>query len=86
MGKHTNSKTLCATLRLCVTEDKDAVHFLLTLSRKGARSFVCRVVIHLLFRGTTILKMRPQNVTIFHHKILLIISALDHIKIISNLF
>ena len=63
-------KTLCVTLRLCVIEDKDAIHLRLTLSRKEARSFVCRVVTHLLFRETTILKIR-KKVTFFRHQTLL---------------
>ena len=85
-GKHTNSKTLCATLRLCVTEEKDAIHLRLTQSRKGAQSFVCLFVTHQLFRGTTFLKMRPKNVTISRYQTLLIIGTLDYPKIISNLF
>jgi hypothetical protein len=83
-----------------VTEEKDAIHLHLTLSRKGAQSFVCLFVTHQPFKGTfrpyhtrhkgwkvsNHPKTASQNVTIFRHQTLLIISTLDYPKIISNLF
>ena len=83
-----------------MTEEKDAIHLRLTQSRKGAQSFVCRVVTHQPFRGkrrpyhtrhkgwkvSNQPKTAPQNVTISRYQTLLIIGTLDYPKIISNLF